>query len=62
VVNGTTNGSRRGIRVNQVGDPFSGLPANTAGGVYWFNPAAFAPPGPMVSWALPVGRSSASPA
>ena len=44
VVNGTTNGSRRGIRVNQVGDPFSGLPANTAGGVYWFNPAAFAPP------------------
>ena len=44
VVNGTTNGSRRGIRVNQVGDPFSSLPANTAGGVYWFNPGAFAPP------------------
>ena len=44
VVNGTTNGSRRGIRVNQVGDPFASLPANTAGGHYWFNPAAFAPP------------------
>jgi hypothetical protein len=44
VVNGTTNGSRRGIRVNQVSDPFSGLPADTAGGVYYFNPAAYAPP------------------
>jgi hypothetical protein len=44
VVNGTTNGSRRGIRVNQVGDPFANLPANVPGGVYWFNPAAFAPP------------------
>ncbi|HLA76615.1 MAG TPA: carboxypeptidase-like regulatory domain-containing protein [Vicinamibacteria bacterium] len=44
VVNGTTNGSRRGIRVNQVGDPFADLPADTAGGVYYFNPAAFAPP------------------
>jgi len=44
VVNGTTNGSRRGIRVNQISDPFSNLPANTPGGVYYFNPAAFAPP------------------
>jgi hypothetical protein len=44
VVNGTTNGSRRGIRVNQVSDPFSNLPANTAGGIYYFNPGAFAPP------------------
>lgn len=44
VVNGTTNGSRRGIRVNQVSDPFADLPADTPGGVYYFNPAAFAPP------------------
>jgi len=44
VVNGTTNGGRRGIRVNQVGDPLAGLPADVPGGVYWFNPAAFAPP------------------
>jgi hypothetical protein len=44
VVNGTTNGSRRGIRVNQVSDPFASLPADTLGGVYWFNPAAFGPP------------------
>jgi hypothetical protein len=44
VVNGTTNGSRRGIRVNQTGDPFADLPADVPGGVYWFNPAAFAPP------------------
>jgi len=44
VVNGQTNGSRRGIRVNQISDPFSNLPANTAGGIYYFNPAAFAPP------------------
>jgi hypothetical protein len=44
VVNGTTNGGRRGIRVDQIGDPFSSLPANVPGGVYWFNPAAFAPP------------------
>ena len=44
VVNGTTNGSRRGIRVNQLSDPLSNLPTNTAGGYYWFNPAAFAPP------------------
>jgi hypothetical protein len=44
VVNGTTNGSRRGIRVDQVSDPLASLPANPTGGVYWFNPAAFAPP------------------
>ena len=34
VVNGTTNGGRRGIRVNQIGDPFANLPANVPGGVY----------------------------
>ncbi|HXG88747.1 MAG TPA: hypothetical protein VNJ02_10455 [Vicinamibacterales bacterium] len=44
VVNGSTNGNRRGIRVNQQGDPLAGLPANVPGGVYWFNPAAFASP------------------
>jgi hypothetical protein len=44
VVNGTTNGGRRGNRVNQVSDPLAGPPADTPGGVYWFNPAAFAPP------------------
>ena len=44
VVNGTTNGSRRGIRVNQMGDPSANLPADVPGGVYWFNPAAFASP------------------
>jgi hypothetical protein len=44
VVNGTTNGSRRGIRVDQVSDPLTGLPPNAPGGIYWFNPAAFAPP------------------
>lgn len=44
IVNGTTNGSRRGIRVNQISDPFANLPTDTPGGVYWFNPAAFAPP------------------
>jgi hypothetical protein len=44
VVNSFTEGGRRGIRVNQVGDPFANLPANVPGGVYWFNPAAFAPP------------------
>ena len=44
VVNGNTNGSRRGIRVDQVADPFAGLPPNGPGYVYWFNPAAFAPP------------------
>jgi hypothetical protein len=44
VVNGSTNGNRRGIRVDQRGDPFADLPADVAGGVYWFNPAAFASP------------------
>jgi hypothetical protein len=44
VVNGTTNGGRRGIRVDQIGDPFGNLPPDTAGGVYWFDPAAFASP------------------
>ena len=44
VVNGTTNGGRRGIRVSQVGDPLAPLPPDVPGGVYWFNPAAFAPP------------------
>jgi hypothetical protein len=44
VVNGNTNGLRRGIRVDEVGDPFASLPANGPGYVYWFNPAAFAPP------------------
>jgi hypothetical protein len=44
VVNGNTNGNRRGIRVDQLSDPFASLPADGAGYVYWFNPAAFAPP------------------
>jgi hypothetical protein len=44
VVNGTTNGSQRGIRVNQLSDPFTNLPADVPGGVYWFNPFAFAAP------------------
>jgi hypothetical protein len=44
VVNGTTNGGRRGIRVSQVSDPLSSLPADVPGGVYWFNPAAFVSP------------------
>jgi Carboxypeptidase regulatory-like domain len=44
VVNGNTNGGRSGIRVDQVGDPFADLPPNGPGYVYWFNPAAFAPP------------------
>lgn len=44
VVNGQTNGSRRGIRVNQISDPRANLPVDTPGGVYWFNPGAFAPP------------------
>jgi len=39
-----SNGSRRGIRANEVSDPFANLPANVPGGVYWFNPAAFAAP------------------
>jgi hypothetical protein len=42
ITNGNTNGSRRGTRVNQVGDPFSNLPSrHVPGGVYWFNPFAF---------------------
>ena len=44
VVNGTTNGNRRGIRVNQLSDPLEDLPADVAGGHYWFNPLAFASP------------------
>jgi len=44
ITTGNTNGSRRGTRVNQVGDPESNLPADVAGGVYWFNPAAFEAP------------------
>ncbi len=44
VVNGTTSGSRRGIRVDQVGDPLANLPKDVVGGVYWFDPAAFASP------------------
>jgi len=44
VVNGNTNGSRRGIRVDQAGDPFASLPANGPGYVYYFDPAAFRPP------------------
>jgi len=30
--------------VNQVSDPFANVPADVIGGVYWFNPAAFASP------------------
>jgi Carboxypeptidase regulatory-like domain/TonB dependent receptor len=44
VVNGTTNGSRRGIRVDQGGDPSADVPKGVIGGVYWFNPAAFSSP------------------
>jgi hypothetical protein len=44
VVNGTTNGGRRGSRVDQVGDPRAGLPPSVPGGVYWFAPGAFASP------------------
>jgi hypothetical protein len=44
VVNGNTNGSRRGIRVDRAGDPFASLPANGPGYVYYFNPGAFLPP------------------
>ena len=60
VVNGNTNGSRRGIRVNQVSDPFANLPADVIGGVYWFNPAAFASPGGRAATATPAARSSGS--
>jgi hypothetical protein len=44
VVNGSTNGGRRGIRVNQRSDPRENLPENVLGGEYWFNPLAFAAP------------------
>ena len=44
LVNGNTNGGRRGIRVDAVGDAFSSLPASGPGYVYWFDPAAYAPP------------------
>jgi hypothetical protein len=44
VVNANTNGSRRGIRVDEIGDPFANLPPSGPGYIYWFNPAAFAPP------------------
>jgi hypothetical protein len=44
ITTGNTNGSRRGTRVNQIGDPKADLPANVAGGVYWFNPGAFEAP------------------
>jgi len=44
LVNGATNGGRRGIRVDQVGDPLANLPKDVVGGVYWFDPAAFAAP------------------
>jgi hypothetical protein len=44
VVNGNTDGGRRGIRVDQVGEAFASLPPSGPGYVYWFDPAAFAPP------------------
>ena len=44
ITTGNTNGSRRGTRVNQVGDSEASLPADVPGGVYWFNPAAFEAP------------------
>jgi hypothetical protein len=44
IVTGNTNGGRRGILVNTVGDPKADLPANVPGGKYWFNPAAFEAP------------------
>jgi hypothetical protein len=44
VVNGNTNGGRRGIRVDQLSDPRQNLPSDPVGGVYWFNPLAFAAP------------------
>lgn len=44
IVTGNTNGSRRGLRVDQISDPRANLPANPVGGVYWFNPAAFTVP------------------
>jgi hypothetical protein len=44
VVNGATNGSRRGIRVSELSDPFQSVPQDVAGGHYYFNPLAFAAP------------------
>jgi hypothetical protein len=44
IVTGNTNGGRRGILVNTVGDPKANLPADVPGGKYWFNPAAFEAP------------------
>ncbi|MGE5126253.1 MAG: carboxypeptidase regulatory-like domain-containing protein [Betaproteobacteria bacterium] len=44
VVTGDTNGGRRGSRLDQLSDPLADLPASGPGYVYWFNPAAFAPP------------------
>jgi hypothetical protein len=39
-ITASTNGGRRGNRANQVGDPNPGEQT----GLYWFDPAAFAPP------------------
>jgi hypothetical protein len=44
IINGNTNGGRQGIRADQVSDPLSNIPADVLGGVYVFNPAAFARP------------------
>ncbi len=44
LVNGNTNGGRRGTRVDALGEPFAALPASGPGYVYWFDPAAYAPP------------------
>ena len=40
-VNVSTNGFRRGVMANQVGDPGAGDQPER---IYWFDPAAFAPP------------------
>jgi hypothetical protein len=45
ITNGNTNGGRQGNRMNAVGDPFANVPStNPAGGVWYFNPAAYARP------------------
>jgi hypothetical protein len=44
IVNGNTNGSRRGIRVDQIGDPFANQPPDGPGYIFYFNPGAYAPP------------------
>jgi carboxypeptidase family protein len=44
IINGNNNGQRQGIRVNQVSDPLSNIPADVIGGVYIFNPQAFQRP------------------